>query len=48
MEHDAQPHQSDEHQLVEKEIGDHGKTPHTRAEMKAFYLVFRRQELAAG
>jgi RNA-directed DNA polymerase len=27
MEHEAQPHQSDQHQLVEKEIRDHGKTP---------------------
>jgi hypothetical protein len=27
MEHEAQPHQGDEHQLVEKEIGNHGKTP---------------------
>src|SRR5262249_205337 len=27
MEHDAQPHQGDEHQLVEKERRDHGNTP---------------------
>ena len=27
MEHDAQPHQGDQHQLVEKESRDHGKTP---------------------
>jgi len=27
LEHDAQPYQSDQHQLVEKEMGDHGKTP---------------------
>src|ERR1051326_5185031 len=27
MEHEVQPHQGDQHQLVEKEIGDHGKTP---------------------
>jgi hypothetical protein len=30
LEHDAQPHKSDQHQLVEKEIGDHGKTPSYR------------------
>jgi len=30
MEHEAQPHQSDQHQLGEKEIGDHGKTPSYR------------------
>src|SRR5262249_9099975 len=27
MEHEAQPHQSDQHQLVEKKMGDHGNTP---------------------
>src|SRR5712691_4336631 len=27
MEHEAHPHKGDEHQLVEKEIGNHGKTP---------------------
>src|SRR5882724_10295858 len=27
MEHDAQPYQGDQHQLVEKEMGYHGKTP---------------------
>ena len=27
MEHEAQPHQGDQPQLVEKEFGDHGKTP---------------------
>src|SRR5262245_23188670 len=27
MEHEVQPHQGDQHQLVEKESGDHGTTP---------------------
>src|SRR5262245_16631840 len=27
MQHDAEPHQGDQHQLVEKEMRDHGKTP---------------------
>src|SRR5262249_57025666 len=27
LEHEAQPHQGDQHQLVKKEMGDHGKTP---------------------
>jgi len=27
LEHDAQPHQGDQHQLGEKERGDHGTTP---------------------
>src|SRR5713101_4916323 len=30
MEHDAQPHQGYQHQLVKKEMGDHGKTPSSR------------------
>src|SRR5713101_7737957 len=30
MEHEAQPHQGDQHQLVKKEMGDHGKTPSYR------------------
>src|SRR6266446_474862 len=30
LEHDAQPHQSDQHQLVKKEMGDHGRTPSYR------------------
>src|SRR5215831_10763758 len=41
LEHEAQPHQDDQYQLVKKEMGDHGKTPHTRAAMRAFYPVFR-------
>jgi hypothetical protein len=48
MEHDAQPHQGDQHQLVEKERRDHSKTPHTSAEMRVFYPVCRWWELAAG
>src|SRR5882724_7438239 len=27
LEHDAQPHQGDQHQLIEKEMRSHGKTP---------------------
>jgi hypothetical protein len=27
LEQEAQPHQGDQHQLIEKEIGNHGKTP---------------------
>src|SRR5215831_16312101 len=30
LEHDAQPHQGDQHQLVIKEMGDHGKIPSHR------------------
>jgi hypothetical protein len=30
MEHEAQPHQSDQHQLGEKETGDQGTTPSYR------------------
>ena len=34
--------------IITKDSGDHGKTPHASREMKALYLVFRRWELAAG
>ena len=30
MEHEAQPHKSDQHQLEEKETGDHDNTPSYR------------------
>src|SRR5882672_5343077 len=33
MQHDAEPEESEEHQLVEKEVGYHGKAPHTGGEM---------------
>jgi hypothetical protein len=36
MEHNAQPHQGDQPQLVEKERRDHGKTPHRGVEMRYF------------
>src|SRR5712691_470111 len=32
MEHEAQPHQGDQHQVVKKEMGDHGKTPSYRSD----------------
>jgi len=46
-EHEAQPHKSDQHQLGEKESGDHGKIPHTGGKIRVFSPVFRRRELAA-
>src|SRR5215510_12012122 len=30
LEHETQPHEGDQHQLIEKEIRDHGKTPSYR------------------
>ena len=45
--HAAQPHQSEQRQLVEKARGDHG-TPSTRADMRVWYPVFRWWECAAG
>jgi hypothetical protein len=48
MEHDAQPYQGDQHQLGEKEIGYHGKTPHTGGEMRVFDPVCHVAGLAAG
>jgi hypothetical protein len=48
MEHDAQPYERDQRELVEEKMRDHGKTPHTRAAMRAFYPVCQVAELAAG
>src|SRR5215831_6627697 len=48
MKHDAQPHQRDQHQLIEKEMGDHGKTPSYRWSNEGILPGFRRWELAAG
>src|SRR5262249_38097142 len=33
------PHQGHQHQLRDKEIGDYATPPHTRAEIRVFYLV---------
>src|SRR5947209_16422047 len=38
MEHDAQPHQGDEYQLVEKEIRNHGKTPSYKGRNEGYPL----------
>ena len=51
MEHEAQPHQGNQHQLIEKEIGDHGKTPFYRWSNKgilpgfAGYRISRKIEV---
>src|SRR6266478_4837951 len=34
MEHDAQPYQGYQHQLVKKEMGDHGKTPSSSGSLR--------------
>src|SRR6266568_1357043 len=43
MQHDAEPEESEEHQLVEKEVGYHGKAPHTGGEMGGLYLICWRR-----
>src|SRR5712692_2903621 len=48
MEHDAQPYECDQRELVEEKMRYHGKPPHTRAEMRVFYPVCQVAELAAG
>jgi Tn3 transposase DDE domain len=48
MEHEAQPHQGDQPQLVENEIGDHGKTPPAGGERGSILPDFHAAELAAG
>src|SRR5262252_719099 len=41
MAHEAQPHQSDQHQLVEKERRDHSKTPSYRWRNEGMLLGFQ-------
>src|SRR4030095_6560489 len=48
MEHNAQPHQGDQYQLVEKERRDHGKTPSYKSSNEGIVPGFRWRELAAG
>src|SRR5213596_3544977 len=43
MQHDAEPQESQQHQLVEKEVGYHGKAPHTGGEMGGLYLICWRR-----
>src|SRR5262245_10092903 len=47
-EHEAQPHQGNEHQLGEKESRNHDKTPPASGERGVFYPIFIATELAAG
>ena len=48
LEHEAQPHEGDQHQLIEKESRDHGKTPSYTCRNESILPGFRRRELAAG
>src|SRR5262245_34252150 len=48
MEQEAQPHQSDQPQLVEKEMGDHGKPLSYRWCKRGILPDFQAAELAAG
>src|SRR5712691_10602094 len=41
MEHDAQPYECDQRELVEEKMRYHGKPPHTRAEMRVFTRFVR-------
>src|SRR2546430_5225895 len=48
LEHDAQPYECDQRELVEEQMRDHGTPPHTRAAMRALYPVCQVAELTAG
>src|SRR5262249_14550144 len=45
--HDTQPHQDQDHQLIVDEVGDHGIAS-LHGERRPFYPVFERSELSAG
>ena len=38
LEHDTNQHERDKTQMIEKKSGNHGKPPHTSAEMRSLYL----------
>src|SRR5215471_15348562 len=46
LEHDAQPHQRDQHQLGEKEMGDHGTTPSYRWSNEGIVPGFQVAEIS--
>ena len=47
VQHDEEPHESEEGELVVKKMRDHGLAPSKRVEMGAFYRVLWLMELAA-
>src|SRR5215813_2685183 len=46
--HDAQPHQDQDHQLIVEEVWYHGIASLHGGERRPFYPVFERSELSAG
>src|SRR5215510_13106729 len=48
IEQEEHPHECDQHQWGENELGYHGRAPLSSDEMRVFYRVFGRRELSAG
>jgi len=48
MEHDKEPHECDQRQLVAYKVGSHGNAPLLRVAERLFYQVVWQLELAAG
>jgi 3-methyladenine DNA glycosylase Tag len=48
VEHEEEPHECDQRQLVEKKRRHHGHAPSDGGEMRAFYRVSALSELSAG
>jgi transposase len=48
VEQEEEPHECDQHQLVEKKMRHHGNAPSDGGEMRALYRVFALSELSAG
>src|SRR5262249_4756476 len=48
VQHDKQPQESQDHQLVVKLVWNHGKAPSQWCDTEALYLVFGARQLSAG
>src|SRR6516165_6916418 len=48
MQHEKYPEQSQQHELIEKKVWNHGKVPSLGGEIGGFYLILGPRELSAA
>jgi hypothetical protein len=48
VQHDKQPQESQHHELIVKEVWNHGSAPSPWDDRGTFYLVFGAEQLSAG
>ena len=48
MQHEKYPEQSQQHELIEKKVWNHGKVPSRGGETRGFYLILGPRELSAA